>query len=675
MTRKFFNNIVVLCAGLFFLYNGIAKFDFATPKIHTSALTITKTAPDIASYGDYITYTLTVSNTGNEDITDAIIWDVVPANAHLIDIGNIGTMNIGTVILTANNRIEWHGIDVPSHNSLQVQFSVTASESITNADYGIVSEVGSVIFGNEPIKTIIPNNPAIVFSKTVGLTRNKCAISNTLTLPAGGDRVTYCYQVHNVGDVTLNMHDLVDDKLGDIFTDMPYTLPPDGIFEYQERVHVATTTVNTAMWIAYNQGVTKLAPTHNPSPTGRGDGATNQKLTIVGGQEAIPGFWSHQVALFPSTWRCGGSVIDDEWILTAAHCMVNNGSPLQPSVVNGMVGVHDIANSEDGNQSLQIEEIFVHENYNSYTFDNDIALLKLAMPIELGITSSGITVGVISLVEADVDNLVGLTMTMTGWGATSSGGQGSDVLLQVDVPVISNDACQDLYEESGAIVTDNMLCAVVDDGGKDACQGDSGGPAVYYDFDQQRWQQAGIISWGIGCADKNHPGVYTRLSNYVDWIESKTGALNSQIMYHVISETAVATVTVMPDVVIQPAITVTKHASRGVWPYAPTYEGQVITYTYQVTNTGNMTLTIIGHDDKLGDVVFDDNELAINATISTILTYTVGYSEPNPIVNTVVITGMHLAKVVSVSATESVMVDYDVPYKENKIYLPFILCP
>lgn len=250
---------------------------------------------------------------------------------------------------------------------------------------------------------------------------------------------------------------------------------------------------------------------------------------IVGGQEAIPGAWPWQVALIQAGGDlyfhqyCGGSLIDEEWVLTAAHC----ADGALPSQIEIAVGVHDLSQPEPGFQRRAVSQIVIHPNYNFSTFDSDIALLKLATPVALGQPSGGLPVGLISPVAASSGALVGVMATTTGWGNRAGqplpgGNDYPTTLHQVDVPIMSDSDCQFAY---GNTVTANMLCAGYLAGGKDSCQGDSGGPLVFFDPSSQRWQQAGVVSWGFGCAAPNSPGVYTRLSQFSDWISAVTNPI------------------------------------------------------------------------------------------------------------------------------------------------------
>ena len=250
---------------------------------------------------------------------------------------------------------------------------------------------------------------------------------------------------------------------------------------------------------------------------------------IVGGEETEPGAWPWQVTVirpslvgtgpnyYPAHW-CGGSLIAENWVLTAAHCV----SGVLPSQRDIVAGVHDLDNPEAGHQRRSVSQIIVHEDYDPFTADNDLALLRLSTPVVLG-AGSGLTVGLVTLVDANIGSLNGITSTVTGWGNLlgqpfPGGLDYPDTLHQVEVPIISNALCAGSYPGE---ITGHMLCAGYAEGGKDSCQGDSGGPLLV--ADGAGWAQAGIVSWGDGCAAPDAPGVYTRVSDYIDWIIGKTG--------------------------------------------------------------------------------------------------------------------------------------------------------
>ena len=202
---------------------------------------------------------------------------------------------------------------------------------------------------------------------------------------------------------------------------------------------------------------------------------------------------------------CGGTLVSPTAVVTAAHC-VEGQSTVGFSVV---VGRSDLS-SADG-QRINVQQIISHPDYNAFTNDGDIAVLLLDE------AASETPIGFIS--ESNESLAVpGTTATVLGWGATREGGRVTTELRNVDVPIVSN-ATANLPASYNGQITATMLAAGQQSGGIDSCQGDSGGPLVVFDGQEQP-HLAGVVSWGEGCARPNKYGIYARVSEFAEWIES-----------------------------------------------------------------------------------------------------------------------------------------------------------
>ncbi|KAM9316571.1 serine protease 56 [Gastrophryne carolinensis] len=246
-----------------------------------------------------------------------------------------------------------------------------------------------------------------------------------------------------------------------------------------------------------------LAPVVNSTiPQGR----------IVGGSITSPGSWPWLVNIrLNGELMCGGVIIGDAWVLTAAHCFNGDINELQWTVV---VGEYDVSKQEDGKKVIQVKRIITHPKFNQKTFNNDIALIELTSRVTV---SSKVMP--VCLPTVPVDPAPGTNCYIAGWGSLYEDGPPSDVVMEASVPVLSQETCRKTLGKG--MLTNTMFCAGYLNGGVDSCQGDSGGPLTCQDSSSNQYYVYGITSWGDGCGEKGKPGVYTRVTSFIDWMRSQ----------------------------------------------------------------------------------------------------------------------------------------------------------
>ncbi|XP_026536822.1 transmembrane protease serine 13-like [Notechis scutatus] len=232
---------------------------------------------------------------------------------------------------------------------------------------------------------------------------------------------------------------------------------------------------------------------------------------IVGGTEASASKWPWQVSLqYGSAHICGGTIIDAQWVLTAAHCFFMNSVKILDEW-KVYAGVSDLKQTREG---ILVSEVIINANYSDDHDDYDIALMKLAQPLVLSAQ-----VRPACLPMSGQRFLPGRGCFITGFGKISENEENtSPKLREAEVKIIDYRLCnsRNVYE---GFLTPRMMCAGFLQGGKDSCQGDSGGPLVCQD--SNRWYLAGVTSWGTGCGQRNKPGVYSQVSKFLGWIYSQ----------------------------------------------------------------------------------------------------------------------------------------------------------
>lgn len=232
---------------------------------------------------------------------------------------------------------------------------------------------------------------------------------------------------------------------------------------------------------------------------------------IVGGHNAELNEWPWIVALFNGGRQfCGGSLIDDRHVLSAAHCVAHMTS-WDVARLTARLGDYNIrTNAETQHIERKIKRVVRHRNFDMRTLYNDVAILTIDQPVTFTKNIRPICL------PSGGRAYAGLIATVIGWGSLRESGPQPSILQEVSIPIWSNAECRLKYGAAapGGIV-EHMLCA-----GKasmDSCSGDSGGPLMVNEGG--RWTQVGVVSWGIGCGKGQYPGVYTRVTAFLPWIQ------------------------------------------------------------------------------------------------------------------------------------------------------------
>lgn len=272
-------------------------------------------------------------------------------------------------------------------------------------------------------------------------------------------------------------------------------------------------------------------------------------IAIVGGTnttiESAP--WQVSLRRFGGHF-CGGTIISDSWIVTAAHC-VEGG-------VNGVTIVAGTSTSRGAGQSRNIAGGAIAPGYQRPEFGKDFALLQLDRPLQL----DGVRARAARFVTESEAGFFGpgVNARVTGWGALRAGGGSPSQLQSVDIPIVSLASAERVYGR----LTNDQLAAGTPQGGRDSCQGDSGGPLVVTGPDGDAWL-AGVVSWGSGCGSPGVPGMYARVASFENFIAETTGIGIDEVP-------DIGTPPVAPDEIRTPAATQSDGLAQGdVHTYGP----------------------------------------------------------------------------------------------------------
>ena len=342
-------------------------------------------------------------------------------------------------------------------------------------------------------------------------------------------------------------------------------------------------------------------------------GIRNVNAKIIGGTNAIISDFPWQVYYISGNFRCGGSIIDNKWILTAAHCTKNSaGSTTPASSMFIRVDVNNPSNSAEG-KTYAVDSVIVHEGFDSQTLIDDIALLRLKDTINF------VNATPIKLINSDDvfanATVPGIMSWVTGWGYSHVSPSVLPTALQkVQLPIVSTAQASTVWNSTTFSIPSTDLMAGYLNGNKDACNGDSGGPLVVPVLGE--YKLAGIVSWGS--SNCNSYGGYTRVSDFEEWIQTKTGIAKMFKPFVPLGNTIICQGTESSQYSVQPVTGATAYE----WQLFPSSAGVIsgnntnASVLWNISYTGSITIALrVTINNKVSDWSRLDGKVVLNTAI------------------------------------------------------------